>query len=170
VMYTCFQPHNWPLLEMASPSFRQRMMFMTGIDNEDAFEAFMPRMDVRPLSAKIGMPYFVMAGEDDSLSDISCTLDHMNAVPGPRTLVMYAGEEHGMGGSRSSQLGTPFFTVIADWLVDRAAGKSLSSTYNVVDRTGQMHTEPWGDRRTYQYGAPLGVEQLLADKPPFGLS
>lgn len=170
VMYTCFQPQNWPLLEMASPSFRQRMMFMTGIDDETALEAFMPRMDVRPLSAAIAMPYFVMAGEDDSLSDISCTIGHLNAVAGPKTLVMYAGEEHGMGGSRSSQLGIPFFTVIADWLVDRAAGKPLSSTYNVVDRTGQMHTEPWGDQRTYQYGAPLGVEQLLADKPPFGLS
>ncbi len=170
VMYTCFQPHNWPLLEMASPSFRQRMMFMTDIDDEVALETLMARMDVRPLSARIAMPYFVMAGEDDSLSDIACTVDHMNAVPGPKTLVMYAGEEHGMGGSRSSQLGTPFFTVIADWLADRAAGKPLSSTYNVVDRTGQMHTEPWGERRAYQYGAPLGVEQLFADKSPIGLS
>ncbi|QYE37127.1 esterase FrsA (plasmid) [Polymorphobacter sp. PAMC 29334] len=170
VMYTCFQPYNWPLLEMASPSFRQRMMFMAGIDDEDALEAFMLRMDVRPLSAQIAMPYFVMAGEDDSLSDISCTLDHMNAVVGPKTLVMYAGEEHGMGGSRSSQLGTPFFTVIADWLVDRAAGHPAASTYTVVDRTGRAHSEPWGERRTYQYGAPLGVQQLFAATPPVGLS
>ena len=82
----------------------------------------MPKMDVRPLSPKLAMPYFVMAGEDDSLSDISCTIEHMNAVPRPKTLVMYAGEEHGMGGSRSSQLGAPFFPLIADWLADRAAG------------------------------------------------
>ena len=170
VMYNCFQPHNWPLYEMASPSFKQRFMYMTGIDDEDAFPAVMAKMDVRPLSAKLSMPCFVMAGEDDSLSDIACTIDHLNAVPGPKTLVMYAGEEHGMGGSRSSQLGAPFFLLIADWLADRAAGKPLQSTYNVVDRTGQMHSEPWGGERRYQYGAPLGVEQLFTDKPPVGLS
>ncbi len=170
VMYTCFQPHNWPLYEMASPSFKQRFMYMTGLSDEKAFEALMPEMDVRPLSKRLNMPYFVMAGEDDSLSDVSCTIEHLNNVPGPKTLVMYAGEEHGMGGSRSSQLGAPFFLIIADWLADRAAGKPFESTYNVVDRTGQMHTEPWGERRTYQYGAPLGVEQLFSDLPPIGLS
>ncbi len=170
VMYTCFQPHNWPLYEMASPSFKQRFMYMTGIDNEEAFEAVMARMDVRPLSPKINRPYFVMGGEDDSLSDISCTINHLNAVTGPKTLVMYAGEEHGLGGSRSSQLGLAFFPIIADWLADRAAGKALESTYNLVDRTGQMHSEPWGKERVYQYGAPLGVEQLFSDKPPVGLS
>ena len=170
VMYTCFQPHNWPLYEMASPSFKQRFMYMTGVANEEAFESVMPRMDVRPLSAKVNMPYFVMAGEDDSLSDMSCTIEHLNNVPGHNTLVMYAGEEQGLGGSRSSQLGLPFFTIIADWLADRAAGKSLESTYSVVDRTGQMHTEPWGGKRTYQYGAPLGVEQLFCEEPPIGVS
>ena len=170
VMYTCFQPHNWPLYEMASPSFKQRFMYMTGIEDEEAFQEVMPKMDVRPLSAQLKMPYFVMAGEDDQLSDISCTIDHLNAVPGPKTLVLYAGEEHGMGNSRSSQLSLPWFTVIADWLADRAAGKPLESTYNLVDRTGQVHTEPWGGKRLYQYGAPFGVEQLFSDKPPVGLS
>ena len=170
VMYTCFQPGNWPLLEMAAPSFRHRMMFMMGLEDEAALEAKMPLMDVRPLSAKLRMPYFVMAGEDDSLSDLGCTIDHLNAVPGPKTLVLYAGEEHGMGGARSSQLGTPFFLLIADWLADRAAGKPLESSYTVIDRTGQPHSEPWGESRHYEYGAPLGIEQLWADHPPVGVS
>ena len=170
VMYTCFQPHNWPLFEMASPTFKQRFMYMAGVDQEDGLDAVMAKMNVMKLSAKLHMPYFVMAGEDDSLSDVACTIDHLNGVPGPKTLVMYAGEEHGMGGSRSSQLGIPFFPMIADWLADRAKGKPLESTYNVVDTTGQMHTEPWGENRVYQYGAPLGVDQLFADKPPVGLA
>lgn len=75
-----------------------------------------------------------------------------------------------MGGSRSSQLGLPFFTIIVDWLVDRATGKPLESTYNVVDRTGQMHTERYGTERAYDYGAPLGTQQLFSDKPPVGVS
>lgn len=170
VMYTCFQPGNWPLFEMASPSFKQRFMYMTGVQTEAEFLAVMDEMDVMKLSAKIKMPYFVMAGEDDSLSDFACTVEHLNAVPAPKTLVVFAGEEHGMGGSRSSQLGPPFFPMICDWLADRAAGKPLESTYNVVDTLGMLHTEAWGEKRSYDYGAPLGVEQLFSDKPPVGVS
>ena len=44
-------------------------------------------------------------------------------------------------------------------LADRAAGKPLESTYNVVDTLGQMHSEPWGEARVHQHGAPLGVDQ-----------
>lgn len=170
VMYNCFQPRNWPLYEMAAPSFKQRFLYMTGVEDEAAFEAVMDRMDVMALSSKLTMPYFVMCGEDDSLSDVACTIEHLNHVPGPKMLVMYAGEEHGMGGSRSSQLGSPFFPMIADWLADRAAAKPLESTYNVVDTLGQMHTEPWGKHRTHQHGAPLGVEQLWSERPPGGVS
>ena len=170
VMYTSFQPQNWPYFEMASSAFKPRFMYMTGTDNEEAFQSVIQKIDVRPLSAKLHMPCFVMAGEDDSLSDVTCTFEHLNAVSGPKTLVLYAGEEHGIFGARSSQLGMPFFTVIADWLADRAAGKSLESTFNLVDSTGQMHTQPWGEKREYQYGAPLGIEQLFSDKPPIGLS
>ncbi len=166
VMYTCFQPHNWPLFEMAAPSFKQRFMYMTGIADEDAFDTLMVKMNIAELSPKLHMPCFVMAGEDDSLSDIACTVEHLDRVAGPKTLVMYAGEEHGMGGSRSSQLGSPFFPLLADWLVDRARGKPPLSTYNVVDTTGRMHSEPWGDQREYQYGAPLGVAHLFEDTPP----
>jgi pimeloyl-ACP methyl ester carboxylesterase len=170
VMYTSFQPGNWPYFEMASPAFTPRFMYMTGTDSDDAFAEVTGRIDVMRLSPKLEMPYFVLAGEDDTLSDFGHTIEHMNNVPGPKTLVAYAGEEHGIFGARSSQLGPPFFPLIADWMADRAAGKPLESTYNVVDRNGQLHSEPWGERRTYQYGAPLGVEQLFAEEPPIGLS
>lgn len=170
VMYTCFQPHNWPLFEMASPTFKQRFMYMAGVGEEAAFDAVMAKMDVMALSGRLEMPYFVMAGEDDSLSDFACTVEHLNRVPSPKTLVVFAGEEHGMGGSRSSQLGSPFFPMIADWLMDRASGRPLQSTYNVVDTNGQLHSEPWGENRVYQYGAPLGVDQLFSDAPPVGLA
>ena len=170
VMYTSFQPQNWPYFEMASPAFKPRFMYMTGTNTEEAFASTIENIDVRPLSPRLNMPCFVMAGEDDSLSDVSCAFEHLNAVPGPKTLVLYAGEEHGIFGARSSQLSMPFFTIIADWLADRAAGKPLESTFNLVDSTGQMHSEPWGENRVYEYGAPLGVEQLFSDKPPVGLS
>ena len=170
VMYTCFQPHNWPLYEMAAPSFKQRFMYMTGVEDEPSFKSVMDKMDVFQLSPKLTMPYFVMAGEDDSLSDIACTFEHLNRVPGSKTLVLFAGEEHGMGGSRSSQLGPPFFPMIADWLADRAKGLPPDSMYIVVDTLGQVHAQLWGEKRSYEYGAPLGVEQLFSEKPPVGLA
>lgn len=52
VMYTCFQPQNWPLYEMAAPSFKQRFMYMAGIGDESAFRAVMDKMDVFQLSDK----------------------------------------------------------------------------------------------------------------------
>ncbi len=170
VMYTNFQPRNWAIFQMAAPSFRQRFMYMTNAADENALERIMDRMDVAELGPRLHMPCFVMSGEDDSLTDAACTVEHLNRVPGPKTLVMYAGEEHGMGGSRSSQLGTPFFPLIADWLADRAAGKPLESTYNLVDTLGQMHSEPWGGERVHQHGAPLGVDQLWSDHSPAGVS
>ncbi len=91
IMYTSFQPQNWPYFEMASSAFKPRFMYMTGTDTEEAFEAVIQNIDVRPLSPKLNMPCFVMAGEDDSLSDISCTFEHLNAVPGPKTLMLHAG-------------------------------------------------------------------------------
>ena len=109
---------------------------MTNVNDEEDFEAVMGKMDVTELSPRLNMPYFVIAGEDDTLSDIACTIEHLNRVPGPKTLMMFAGEEHGMGGSRSSQLGPPFFPMIADWLADRAKGKPLTSTYNSYRRYG----------------------------------
>ena len=170
VMYTFFQPSNSALYEMATPWFKPRMMYMTGATDEQEFDAIAAKMDVRSLSPRLTMPYLVMAGEDDSLSDVGYTFEHLNAVPSPKTLVLYAGEEHGLFGARSVVLSRPFWTVIVDWLADRAAHKPLESTYNLVDRTGRMHTEAWGDERHYTYGAPLGIQQLSADELPAGLS
>ena len=116
-------------------------MYMTGVKTDEEFAEIIKGVDVRPSSSKLDMPYFVMAGEDDSLSDIECTFEHLNYVSGPKTLFLYAGEEHGIFGARSSQLGVPFFTVIADWLADRASDKPMKSTFNVVDSNGQLHTE-----------------------------
>ena len=166
VMYTCFQPHNWPLYEMAAPSFKQRFMYMTGTEREEDFDAVMKKMDVFELSARIAMPYFVMAGEDDSLSDLGCTVEHLNRVPGPKSLVVYAGEEHGMGGSRSSQLGSPFFLMIADWLADRAKGKLVASTYSVVDTNGQIHVEPWGNTEPTSTALPWESSNCARTSPP----
>ncbi|MBA2682099.1 MAG: alpha/beta hydrolase [Ktedonobacteraceae bacterium] len=168
VILTCFEPQDYPLLEMASPTFKQRLMYMTGIQDEDAFDAMTEKLDVRPLSAKIRVPYLVIAGEDDELSDVGYTFEHLNHVQGPKTLVLYSGELHQLNTTRSGQLGPFGFGIQADWLRDRADGKPLDSEYIVVDSQGQLHSQPWGENRVYEYGAPLDFRHLFGDTPETG--
>lgn len=99
-MYTCFQLQNWPLHELTPSSLKLRFMYMTGIDDKAGFGPIMAKMYVITLSPHVRMPYFVMAGEDGSLSDFGCTIEHMNHVSGSKTLMVFEGEEHDMGGSR----------------------------------------------------------------------
>jgi len=161
VTFTCFHPGATPLFETASPTFKQRFLYMTGATDEATLDALAPQLDVRHLSGKVKIPYLVIAGEDDELSDIGHTFDHLNHVTGPKTLRLHAGDLHGLAHARSSQLGPPGSVSLADWLRDRADGKPLESEYLLVDSQGQIHQSPWGRQRTYEYGAPLDLHRLL---------
>ncbi len=163
VTFTCFHPGATPLFETASPTFKQRFMYMTGSNDEAALDALAPKIDVRRLSKDVKIPYLVVAGEDDELSDIGHTFEHLNHVAGPKTLLLYAGDLHGLAHASSSQLGPPGYSYMADWLRDRADGKALESEYLLVDPQGQVHRSPWGEQRTYEYGAPMDLQRLLGD-------
>ena len=134
--YTCFQPQNFPLLEMASPTFKQRLMYMTGIQDEVEFNASTAKFDALKLSARIKVPYLVIAGEDDELSDIGYAVEHLNGVTGPKSLVLYAGGVHEIGAVPSYLLGPFNFVLLANWFRDRADGRPMASEYVVIDSTG----------------------------------
>lgn len=168
VTYTCFHPGAFPLMEMASPTFKQRQMYMAGISDETAFAAYAEKIDVSKISANIQVPYLILAGEDDELSDIGYTFSHLNQVPGPKSLVLYCGGAHEMGAVHSYLLGPFNFVILSDWLRDRADGKPMESEYTVVDSTGQLHTEPWGENRIFEYGAPMDFRHLFGDSPETG--
>lgn len=165
VMYTCFQPENWIMTEMGSSSFSLRFMYMTGAEDEDEFLRILQAINPMSLGVKIKMPCLILAGENDELTDFGRTLEHMNNVQTPKTLIVYSGELHGLRDTFSSLHGPPDFPYVADWLADRAAGKPLKSEYIVVDQTGQLHAQPYGTDRKYEYGAPMGVQQMLATPP-----
>jgi dienelactone hydrolase len=169
VLYTCFDPHNTMMFSAQSPTFRQRFLYMTGSRGVEELEAKVAAMDVRPLSAKLTMPYLVIAGEDDALTDPQETFEHLNNVPDPKQLLLYTGEAHAPVTRGSGRLGPPNDVFAADWLADRAAGKPLESRKIVVDSTGRLHTEPWGQAQHYSYGAPLDARTLLTDDPDTGL-
>ncbi len=168
VMYTCFDPGNRAMFSTQSPTFTRRFMFMIGVDSVEALEKIAQGMDVRPLSGSLTMPYLVIAGEDDPLTDLEQTYQHLNNVPGVKELLLYTGEDHAPVTRSSGQLGPNHAIYAADWLVDRAAGKPLESRQITIDYLGHPHKEPWGAERHYAYGAPLGVDLLFGDTPMTG--
>lgn len=169
VMFTCFDPGNTTMLTTHSPTFRQRFMYMTGTSTVDELEARLTGMTVAGLSDRITVPYLVVMGEDDPLCDPADTYAHLNAVPGPKELLLYTGEHHAPVTRTAGRLGPAVFVAVADWLADRAAGIPVSSRHTTVDRLGRSHVEPWGDERHYTYGAPLDPRSLFKDGPETGL-
>ncbi len=163
VMYTWFDPHHTMMFASKSPTFRQKFMSMTGSDSFEQLQNKVDAMDVRPLSAKLTMPYLVIAGEDDPLTDPQQTFDHLNQVPGPKELMLYTGEDHAPVTRGSGQLGPAVLVYAADWLADRAGGRNLESRKITIDSLGRRHAQPWGERQHYSYGAPLDPHTLLGD-------
>ncbi len=169
-MFACFDPNNTAMLTTHSPTFRQRFMYMTGTDSVEALDAKLATMTVDGLGARINMPYLVVMGEDDPLTDPTDTYRHLNAVPGPKELLFYVGEHHAPVTRTSGRLRPAVFLAVADWLAYRAAGVSLAAVHTTIDSKGRCHTEPWGTERSYTYGAPLDPETLLKDGPDTGLA
>jgi cephalosporin-C deacetylase-like acetyl esterase len=169
-MFTCFDPGNTSMLTTQSPTFRQRFMYMTGTASVEELGARLATMTVAGLGHRITAPYLVVMGEDDPLCDPVDTYHHLNAVRGPKELLFYAGEQHAPVTRASGRLGPAVAVAVADWLADRAAGKPVTSRHTTIDFLGRSHTEPWGDERHYNYGAPLDPQSLFKDGPATGLA
>ncbi len=161
VAMTCFEPHGFSIFETASPTFKLRFLYMTGCRDEAELARLLDRIDVGKLAPAIRCPYLVAAGEDDQLSDAAATFAFLNSLPGPKSLIFYEGEDHGMHASRAGRLGPEAYTMVADWLLDRVAGVAAGSSYIEVDATGAVHAEEWGPRREYTYGATEGLRRLV---------
>lgn len=155
---TCFEPGAFSTFETASPTFRTRFSYMVNAKDDAEVDRVRRRITTHGLSERIACPYLIVGGEDDQLSDIGDTVDHMNRVTAPKTLIIYQGEDHGLHSARSGQLGPEAFSTAADWLQDRARGKNEASSFSVVDMTGKVTRRPYEADLVYDYGAPLGLE------------
>lgn len=139
----CQEPGCDTIFNAASPTFKMRFMMMSGIDDEEAFDTFCKRIDLRPLAPKIACPYMVVAGENDQLSPIEHTEALFRSITAPKKLVIFEGANHGVGDAPSVVNGEEKVTMIADWLLDRTRGKPMTSERVWVDLTGAMHATPY---------------------------
>jgi dipeptidyl aminopeptidase/acylaminoacyl peptidase len=140
---TCLEPGGHAIFEEASPTFKRRFMYMSGYTDEAAFDEFRKTLTWEPYAAQIRAPYLCCTGEFDPLSPLDHTERLFDALTVPKTLVVYQGAGHGIGGVPSGNLGPPFTTLMADWMAARLAGKMLASERWLVDAVGQVHRQPF---------------------------
>jgi dienelactone hydrolase len=133
----CQEPGCNTIFNMASPSFKLRFMFMSGYDDEDEFDRFVEDFDLRKHAGGITAPYMVLGGEDDQLSPIEHTYELFEHITAPKKLIVYEGANHGLNEGMSVALGENRNTLMADWFVDRLAGKPMASEKVYVDSTGR---------------------------------
>lgn len=129
--YVCHESGMHTIFETAIPVFKDRYMWMAGYDDEDAFDAFAKRLTLDGLGARIRCPTLIVAGEDDDLSPIEHSYKLYDEIAGPKLIVVYRGEAHGVTDNLDVR------ALIADWMRERFDDKPMDSRRVLMDcRTG----------------------------------
>lgn len=132
----CVEPGQYTIFNTASPTFKLNYMYMSGYDDEAAFDEFAKTLTLKGVASKISCPYLVVAGEDDELCPIEFVYQLMEEIRAPKVLVVYEGEKHSIRNPRAR-------TLIVDWLTDRLAGKPLKAEKTYVEMSGKEVHTPW---------------------------
>ncbi|HXV84342.1 MAG TPA: alpha/beta fold hydrolase [Candidatus Binatia bacterium] len=130
------EPGQNTIFNSASPTFKLNYMYMAGYDDEAAFDEFAKTLTLRDVAPKIRCPYMIVAGEDDDLCPIEFVHQFMNAIPGPKVLVVYEGEKHSIRNPRAR-------TLLVDWLADRLAARPFKSERVYVEMSGKETRSDW---------------------------
>ena len=138
----CHEPGFHTIFEEASPTFKMRFMYMSGITDEGEFDVFRRGLTWEGHAEKLRMPFLCLAGEWDELSPLVHTDRLMKTARGRRRLVIYQESRHSVGNVPSANLG-PFPPVlVADWMAATLAGKSFASERWYVQSNGQILKTP----------------------------
>ena len=128
------------IMDTAAPSFKMRFMYMAGYDDEAEFDEFKKKFSVAPLIPKLKCPILIQGGEDDELSPIEFSTELAAKLKVPRKFVVYEGERHAIGGNTASYFGESWFTMLADWCLDRVKGKKAPNERVHINSLGQATT------------------------------
>jgi dienelactone hydrolase len=143
VMSVCHEPGCHTIFQEASPTFKKRFMYMSGITDENEFDEFRKTITWQGHAEKIHAPYLCVAGEAEELSPLEHSERLMAALQGPKQMVVYQESRHSVGNVPAANLG-PFPPVLlADWLADRLAGKPFVSERWYVAGSGEITKTPY---------------------------
>jgi dipeptidyl aminopeptidase/acylaminoacyl peptidase len=132
----CIEPGQYAIFNMSSPTFKLNYMYMSGYDDEAAFDEFAKTLTLKGVAARITCPYLIVAGEDDEHCDMKFVHEFMGEIRGPKLLIVYEGEKHSIRNPRSRVL-------VINWLADRLAGKPFTSEKIRVETSGKETHRNW---------------------------
>jgi len=142
VSAVCHEPGFHTIFEEASPTFKLRFMYMSGIADEGEFDRMRKTMTWEGHAEKIRVPYLCVAGEAEELSPLKHTERLMRSLGGPKRLVVYQESRHSVGNVASTNLG-PFPPImVADWMAATLEGKPFPSERWYVDAGGRITKTP----------------------------
>jgi esterase/lipase len=130
------EPGQYAIFNMSSPTFKLNYMYMSGYDDEAAFDEFAKSLTLKGVTAKITCPYMVVAGEDDEHCDMKFVYELMGEIPAPKLLYVFQGERHSIRNPRARSL-------LINWLVDRLLDKPFKSEKIFVDTSGKEIQSDW---------------------------
>jgi len=137
-MSVCHEPGGETIFQQASPTFKKRFMYMSGIADEHEFDTFRKAITFEGHADKIEAPYLVVAGECEELSPLEHSHRLLKALRGPKQMVVYQESRHSVGNVPAANLGPLPQVLVADWLADRFAGKPLANEYWFVRSNGTI--------------------------------
>jgi dienelactone hydrolase len=141
-MSVCHEPGCHTIFQEASPTFKKRFMYMSGITDEDEFDRFRKNITWEGHAEKIRVPYLIVAGECEELSPLEHSERLIKTVNGPKQMVVYQESRHSVGNVPAANLG-PFPPIlVADWMADRLAGKPFANEHWFVRSNGQIDKTP----------------------------
>jgi dienelactone hydrolase len=132
----CMEPGQYAIFNMSSPTFKLNYMYMSGYDDEAAFDNFCKTLSLRGVTAKIACPYMVVAGEDDEHCDMKFVYELMREIPAPKLLYVFEGERHSIRDPRSRPL-------VVNWLIDTLLGKPFKSEIIRIETGGKETHREW---------------------------
>ena len=135
----CLEPGCHTIFEEASPTFKQRFMYMANFSDEAAFDEFRKALSWRGHAERIRVPYLCVTGESDELSPLEFAEEMFRAMTAPRQFVIYQDSRHGIGNVPSATLGPSVPALVADWMAARLAGEPMASERWFVDAGGRVN-------------------------------
>ena len=126
------------MIESASPTYKQRLMYVTGYSDEAEFDEFSHTLTWEGHAEKLRVPYLAVAGEAEELSPLEHAERMLRRLKVPKRFVIYEESRHAVGQVPSTNLGPYPPTMIAEWMVARFARKPLVSERWYVHRTGTV--------------------------------
>ncbi len=111
------------IFERASPQFKDQFMYMSGLEDEESFDAMAERMTTAGYGARIRCPTLVVAGEFDPLCSLEEARRFFDEIPAPKELWALEDEFHFWVNTPLAGLGgLSFLPWAADWLQDALRG------------------------------------------------